>query len=113
MPLPAFLVAGFWGTIASFVLGITASVVGIIVRAIGFGLVTYAGLDALSDYGRDWILANFSGLPADMLQIMYLLKLDVGFKMVFAAMSASIVLRFTMNSVGGTATRPVWRKPAS
>ena len=115
MPLPAFLVAGFWGSIATFVIGITSSIIGVIIRALGFGLVTYYGIDLVTDYGRDWVLNQFSGLPSDMLQILYLLKLDVGFKMVFAAMSAALVLKAAKTSVGdgSSFTKPTWRKPGS
>ncbi|KMM87393.1 DUF2523 domain-containing protein [Pseudomonas lundensis] len=62
---------------------------------LGFGYLTYKGLDLLLGMVTDQVMQNFNSLPANMLSIMGLGDLDHAVNMTLSAYAA----RFAMASV--------------
>jgi hypothetical protein len=96
-----------WGIIGRFVISLIGPVLAKIFAGLGIGLVSYTGATLVLDQVRDWVLASFSGLSSNLVNIIYLIGLDEGIKILFAAYSVKIGLQLTMGafkrlSIGGT-----------
>jgi hypothetical protein len=81
-----------------------------VIKLIGFGLVTYTGLNFATDTILSYVQANFDGLPAHMLGILGLLGVDKAFNILLTVFSVRLV---HMGVTGGSVTKTAWKKPAS
>lgn len=80
-----------------------------VLKLIGFGLVTYAGLNFATDTILSYVQANFNGLPVNMLGILSLLGIDKAFNILLTVFSIRLV---HMGVTGGTKTTTAWKAPA-
>lgn len=91
MPVP--LLAG--GLLTS------AIIVPLVVKvALAFGvtIISFAGLNALKDQAFDLITSQLSSLPADLLQLMGMINLDVYVTLVFSAYTTKLILKGVSSS---------------
>ena len=83
----------------------------IILRGLGFGLVTYGGLNLLTDYLGDKIQENFDGMPSAMYQMISLLGIPTAVNIVFSALAAIFVIKGMLTAAGSPKSKPVWNAP--
>lgn len=88
-------------SIGGVLLSIVSSLVGRVLLALGFGLVTYNALDPLLENFRSSYFAQLSGLPADLAGFVGLLKLGDAVQIIFAALATKLA----MLAVGGAIKR--------
>lgn len=96
MPAP-LLAAGIW-------VWIVATIPPLIIKilvALGIGFITYSGVDLALDAAKIFIQDQMAGLPAYMLALMGLLKMDTAISMLLAAYSA----RFAAVAASGVLTK--------
>ena len=80
-----------------------------VIKLIGFGLVTYTGLNFATDTILSYVQANFNGLPANILGIISLLGVDKAFNILLTVFSIRLI---HMGVTGGTKTTTAWKAPA-
>jgi len=97
-----------WGAIAVFVMSLIGPLVGYVIKALGIGLVTYVGLDLVFDQVESYIFSQYSGLPVAAVQILNLLGVHSGIKIILSTLSACVAYKALINSTG-----MVWKKPGS
>lgn len=73
---------------ALFVGGIARTVL----TAIGIGIVSYVGFDALLTQVTSAVRTNVSGLPQMMLQLAGMAKIDIGINIIFSAYAMRIAM---------------------
>lgn len=100
--------ATLWSRLLLFIQFVIPLALDQIIRLLGISIITYAGLDLAIDQLTDFLDQRFIGLPNDLLQILLLLKVDIGMKMIGAAMSMAITIKLTYKP-----TRMVWSKPST
>lgn len=83
-PFIASLIGGF--------LQVAGSMVGKVLLALGFGYVTYSGLDASFGWIKTQISASFGGLPAQALAVLSAARVGSAVAVVMSAISARMVL---------------------
>jgi hypothetical protein len=89
MPLPfASLAAGALGTV---LLNIVGHVVSRVLLSVGFGYVTYIGVESLISMVTGQITASLSGIPANMAAILSLLKVVPITSLYLSAFAASFL----------------------
>lgn len=84
------------------------SVAGRVLVALGIGVVTFAGVDAALTALKTSAFANFSGLPATVLTVLYLTKVDLAINIIFSALLGNIAMR----GIGSAITKFVHKAPA-
>jgi len=94
-----------WGVLISFIPWLMSSVF----KAIGLGFVTYIGLTVGLDYAESFVFSKFEGIASQLFQILVLMGIPEGIKILFSAFAVALVLK--TGSKGGTVRRPVWKKP--
>ena len=102
MPLP--IVGLIWGSVVSLAPFIVVNVL----KAIGFGLISFTGMTLALNQLESWVWSNYNGLGSDLFQVLSLLDVDTGVSMVFTAYTT----RFSISRVYG-AVHQVWRKPGT
>jgi hypothetical protein len=80
-----------------------------VIKLIGFGLVTYTGLNFATDTILAYVQANFNGIPANMLSMLGLLGVDKAFNILLTVFSVRLV---HMGVTGGKRTTTAWKAPA-
>lgn len=75
--------------------------------AIGFGLVSYVGVQALFDAIKAQMMGYLGGASSSILALLGLAKVDVAISLVFSALS--IRLGFMGLNAAGNLIRPRWR----
>lgn len=98
----------FFTRVWVFVLAITPIALEKIIKLLGIGIVSYAGIDVAIDELSEFVLTKFNGLPSDMLQIFLIMKIDAGFKIVLTSMTIAISFKLMHQS-----SKLVWNKPGS
>jgi hypothetical protein len=81
-----------------------------VIKLIGFGVVTYTGLNFLTDGLMSYIQANLDGLPVSIVSMLSLLGIDKAFNILFTVFSIRLIHMGVSKS--GSTTKPVWSKPA-
>jgi hypothetical protein len=82
-----------------------------VIRLLGFGLVTYTGLNFATDGILAYVQANFNGLPANMLGMLGILGVDKAFNILLTVFSVRLIhLGLT---AGGSVTKSAWKAPSS
>jgi len=71
--------------------------------ALGFGFVTYKGIDVGIASLKETVIAGVRGLPADALQLVGYLWIDKALTVVFSAVATAIAMR----ALGGSVKRLV------
>lgn len=72
-----------------------------VLSALGIGAVTYVGINFVIDQAKAQMMAQLTGVSADVAQIMGMFKFDVAVNIVFAAVTTRIVLS-GVNKVSGS-----------
>lgn len=98
----------FFTRVWVFVLAITPIALEKIIKLLGIGVVSYAGIDVAIDELSEFVLTKFNGLPSDMLQIFLIMKIDAGFKIVLTSMTIAMSFKLMHQS-----SKLVWNKPGS
>lgn len=80
-----------------------------VIKLIGFGLVTYTGLNFATDTILSYVQANFDGLHINILSIISLLGVDKAINILFTVFAVRLV---HMGVSGGSITKHAWKKPA-
>lgn len=70
-----------------------------ILFALGVGFVTYAGVDAALDLLMDNVIARLGELPATVISVLSLCKVDAGLTLVFSSYLAVVALRTTQGAL--------------
>lgn len=71
-----------------------------ILTSLGIGAVTYVGITALLSTVRAYALSSITGMPADVLMLAGLIKLDVAVNIMLSAVTARAVLAGMNRSTG-------------
>lgn len=71
-----------------------------ILTSLGIGAVTYIGITALLSAVRTYLLSNVTGMPADVLALFGLIKLDIAVNIMLSAVTARAVLSGMNRSTG-------------
>jgi hypothetical protein len=69
------------------------SVAGRVLVAVGIGVVTYAGVDVALTALKTSAFNNFVGLPATVLTVLYVTKVDLAINIIFSALLGNIAMR--------------------
>lgn len=94
-----------WFYLLTFLTTVLPALVWLIMRTLGFGLVTYAGLDIIMTAVRSWILTNWDGLPSDLISILALAGADVAAKILIAAYVTGFSIQSALGSFKGFKVR--------
>lgn len=91
MPIPivAGLIAGAWALLRTVIVPLVFW----ILASIGIGFVTYQGMDLLFNAMQTEIQNRLGGLPADMVAILGLLKIDIAIQIIFASYVSALTFR--------------------
>lgn len=84
-----------------FLVWAAAPLIGRILLSLGVGVVSFIGFGFVIDFMFNQITASISTLPAAVLQLAALMKLDVAINIIFGAVNA----RFANISLNGIVTR--------
>lgn len=71
-----------------------------LLRGLGFTAVAYVGVSALMDEAKEFVLRNLTMVPAEWIQVMGLLQIDVYINIIFSAYVVRAIM-WGMNSTGG------------
>ena len=85
--------------LASFLLGIVASLVGRVLVALGFSVVTIVGFDAAIGKVKDLVYNSTYALPADAMQLFFLAGGGVALNIIFGAITFRLSLWSITKSV--------------
>lgn len=100
-----------WYALISVFMTFALPVVWIVLRGLGFGLVTYGGLSLLTDYLGDKIQENFDGMPTAMYQMISLLGIPTAVNIMLSVLTAIVVIKGLMSASGTPRKKPVWNAP--
>lgn len=87
-----------WTRLWAFILFALPLVLEKIIKLLGIGVVSYAGVDLTVDEISEFLMSKLDGLPADLLQIFLIMKVDAGFKIVLTAMAIAISFKLAQSS---------------
>lgn len=82
-----------------------------LLTALGIGMVTYVGVNFALDQAKAQLMANMSGLPADVAMLMGLFKFDIAINIVLSAVTTRLALagvdkasgaKKSLGSIGGS-----------
>lgn len=89
--------------IARFLALVVSGLVFRALSSLGFAYITYTGLSSVVDTIKSYTIGLFSAVPADVVQILGLAKIDVAFNIMISAVIARLALA-GMDRVSGTLT---------
>lgn len=87
----------FWGALLGALAQGLSSLVGRALVALGIGYVTYSGFSVLLDWLKADIISNVNSLPATILAIVGLLKLDVVISIMFSTYAVKLIVSGVSN----------------
>lgn len=87
-----------WARLWAFIVFALPWIVQKILVLLGVGIVTYVGFGVAISQIETYVFTNFNNLATDLLAIMLILHMDVGLKIMFAAMAMAL----TIKTVSGT-----------
>lgn len=79
---------------------------------LGFGVVTTTGMFYLFDQVKSLFQAQLTGLPADVLAMVGIMKLDMAFTLILSAAMTKTVIN-GWNKLTDTRSGRVWQKPGT
>lgn len=88
----------------AFVTVLTSVLSSIVVRiflALGIGLVSYSGMQAILDKLKSWVSSSMSGMPEDMYNLALMSGLGVALGYIFGAYSFVVTYQLTSKLVFG------------
>lgn len=81
-----------------------------VMRMIGFGFVTYFGINLIIDQAKDYIISQTGSAGPVVLSILGLMKVDVCINIMLAAVTTRFILS-GLNKATDRKRRQVWTKP--
>lgn len=87
-----------WTRLSVFIFWIMPVLLEKAIKLLGIGVVSYAGINLTVNEISEFLLSKLNGLPADMLKIFLIMKVDAGFKIVFTAMTIAISFKIAQSS---------------
>lgn len=93
----------------SIIISVIPWIISKLMKAIGFGLVTYLGLGLVLDQAESYVFDRFNNIGSDLFQILSIAGVDQGIKILFSCFAAALILKTA--GTGGTVRKPVWKKP--
>jgi len=78
-----------------------------IMAAMGIAAVTYTGVQTMFTTIKSTVMAQFSGLPVEVIKAFSLIKADVCISMIFSAYAASLAISSVSGAVTRLRARPV------
>ena len=81
-----------------------------VIKLLGFGLVTYTGLNFATETILAYVQANFDCLPINILGMLGLLGVDKAFNILLTVFAVRLV---HMGVTGGSRTTTAWKAPAN
>lgn len=81
------------GSLLGAFLSFLPSLVGRIMLALGIGYVSYTGISTSLAWIKGEVVSNFSAAPTQILNVIYLLKVDVAVSIIFSAIAARLVVQ--------------------
>lgn len=85
--MPAFL-----PMLGGLLLSLVAGMVGRVLASLGLSIVTYYGISQALDFLKSLIVQSMGQLPAEVVQLLGLMKVGTALSIVFSAMFASMLL---------------------
>lgn len=101
----------FFGWIASalpWIAGYLGATAIQLMLSVGFGVVTFTGIDLGISYMMDAAISAMGGIPARGVEMLGYLWVDKAFNLIFSSGTALLTLKGIRN---GVASRQVWTKP--
>jgi len=86
--MPIFIAALIGGLVSA-----AGSFLGRMLIAAGIGIVSYTGINAGLDALKSQVQGYVTGMPADILPILYMFQLDTSISILFSAYAARLVIR--------------------
>lgn len=87
--------------ILAFLRTIAGPLVSRVLTALGIGMLTFTGFQISVNAAKAYVQSNFGGLPADVVHILGLMKVDVAVNIVFAAVITRAVIAGMDKVTGG------------
>lgn len=79
-------------TFVQVILALVRPILGRVLIALGFSVVTIVGVDVSMQTAKDWIVTNLQGMPANMAQLASLAGAGTALGMIFGAMTFAVTL---------------------
>lgn len=80
------------GSLGGLLLSLVAGFVGRVLASLGLSLITYYGVSQALDFLKGLVMQSLSKFPAEVVQILGLMKVGTGLTIIFSAMFASMLL---------------------
>lgn len=84
---------GSYAKFLGFMIFVVPIVIGMIIKLLGIAFVVYVGADLVIDQATNVVLANFNGLPADVLSLLQLAGMDTALKMIISTVGAVLTIK--------------------
>ncbi len=97
--MPVFILA-----LVSALASVAGTLAGRVLMSLGIGFVVYKGVEIFLNSLKSIFIDSLLGMPGDILSILGMTKIDIGFNMIFSA----IVARFVISGLSsGSITKMV------
>lgn len=96
--------------IAQLIIIIVGPVVKFVMRILGFGFVTYFGINLIIDQAKSYIISEIGGAGSTVLVILGLMKVDVAINIMLAAVTTKFILS-GLNKLSDRKRSSIWTKP--
>lgn len=95
--------------LAQLVIMIAGPVVKLVLRLIGFGFVTYFGINLIISEAKDYIVSEMGKAGSTIVSILGLMQVDVAINIMLAAVTTRFILAGLNRA--GQMRKSVWNKP--
>lgn len=96
--------------IASMLITILGPLVKMVLRMIGFGFVTYIGINLIINQAKDYIISQAGSAGPTIINILGIMKFDVAVNIMLAAVTTRFILS-GMDKIKGSKSNSVWTPP--
>lgn len=99
-----------WAIFVQIVVLVAVPIVKLVLRAIGFAVVSYVGFNLLIDQARSYLMSEMGNVPVPVQQILGLAKIDVAINMYLAAVTTRALIAGWVKGQDRL-RRQVWNPP--
>ena len=85
--------------ILAFLTTVLPGLVWVVLRALGFALITFVGLDLVLSEISAFITSSFSGVDAGVVGVLGLMKVDIGVQIILSSWAAAFSIKQTLGGV--------------
>lgn len=96
--------------IAQLIISIAGPIVTLVLKMLGFGFVTYTGINFGLDQVKDYILANSGGMAPQIVGILGLAKVDICMNIMLSAVATRALLA-GVDKATDRKRNQIWNKP--